>query len=92
MADGIRKATSTLPNKTKGKYMVIYKDFLNETCKVKFNWFIDKESNKLQFRDLTGPEKIRLFKNIDIPKLFPELCSKSELQKLWKDFFLWYSN
>ena len=87
VVDGISKATSTLPNKTKGKYMVIYKDFLNGPCKIKFNWFINKESKKLQYRDLTGPEKIRLFQNIKIPQLFPALNTKNDLQKLWKDFY-----
>jgi len=87
IADGIDKATSTLPNTTKGKYMVTYKDFLNKPCKIKFNWFIDKESKRLQFHDLTGPEKIRLFENINIPELFPSLSTKTELQKLWKDFY-----
>lgn len=36
---------------------------------------------------MTGPEKIRLFKSIDIPGLFPELQTKDQLKKLWSDFF-----
>ena len=88
VADGIDKATSTLPNEEKGKYMVAYKNFLNgRDCKIKFNWFIDKESKKLQFRDLTGPEKVRLFENIKIPELFPALSNKNKLQELWKTFY-----
>ena len=87
VADGIHKSTSTLPNKSKGRYMVTYRDFLNGPCKIQFNWFIDKESKRLQFRDLTGPEKIRLFENINIPKLFPVLSTKNELQGIWKEFY-----
>ena len=49
--------------------------------------FIDKESKRLKYRDLTGPEKIRLFENIDIPKLFPILTNNNGVQKLWKDFY-----
>ena len=63
----------TLPNKKKEKLLVEYKEFLNGTYKIKFNWFIDKESKRLKYCDLTGPENIRLFENIDFPKLFPNL-------------------
>ena len=37
--------------------------------------------------DLTGPEKVRLFKNINIPSLFPTLSNKEKLQSLWVTFF-----
>ena len=45
------------------------------------------ESKKLAYRDLTGPEKHRLFCNINIPTLFPTLDSKEQLQKVWSDFY-----
>jgi len=76
-----------LPNKKKGKSLVTYKEFLNGPCKIKFAWYIDKESKRLKCRDLTGPEKIRLFENIDFPKLFPTLPNTDKVQKLWKDFY-----
>ena len=38
---------------------------------------------ELKYRDLTGPEKVRLFKNINIPSLFPTLSNKEKLQSLW---------
>ena len=64
-----------------------YVELLNN-CKIRFRWFADKESiNWMTWRDLTGPEKIRLFRHIDIPAAFPDLQSKEKLQKLWKDFF-----
>lgn len=65
--------------------MLIYKNFLNEPCKIKFYWFINKESRRLQFHDLTSPEKIRLFENVNIPKLFPALSTKK--QQIWKEFY-----
>ena len=34
-----------------------------------------------------GPEKHRLFHNINISKLFPTLDSKQQLQKVWSDFY-----
>ena len=77
----------TLPNKKKGKSLVTYKEFLNGTCKIKFSWFIDKELKRLKYCDLTGHEKIRLFENIDIPKLLPTLTNNNGVQKLWKDFY-----
>ena len=43
-----------------------------------------------QYRDLTGPEKICLSKNIDIPTLFPMLPNREKLQTLWSTFLhLW---
>ena len=87
IADDLHGAKGTLPTKEKGKLLTTYQEFLNGPCKIKFTWFIDKESKRLQFRDLTGPEKIRLFENINIPELFPTLPSKNEVQNLWKRFY-----
>ncbi len=56
-------------------------------CKIRFRWFTDKETKKLTWRDLTGPEKLRLFNGINIPAAFPDLQNKETLQKLWNDFF-----
>ena len=65
-----------------------YEAFLNESCKIKFHWYVDKDSKKLKWCDLTGPEKVRLFSHIDIPALFPSLKMKDELQELWTAFFM----
>ena len=65
----------------------IYETFLNEDCKICFKWNMDKDSKELKYRDLTGPEKVRLFKNINIPSLFPTLSNKEKLQSLWVTFF-----
>ena len=48
---------------------------------------MDKGSKELKYQDLTGPEKVRLFKNINIPSLFPTLSNKEKLQSLWVTFF-----
>ena len=37
----------------------------------------------MKWRDLTGPEKKRLFEHIDIPALFPSLENSQKIQKLW---------
>ena len=86
--DGVEKAASSRNSADKGigQSFATYIKFLNDTCKVRFQCFTDNEK-KLNWRDLTGPEKTRLFKNIDIPSLFPDLQTKDKLQKLWFDFF-----
>ena len=33
---------------------------------ISFQWQIGKDSKKLEYRDLTGPEKLKLFENIKI--------------------------
>ena len=85
--DGMERVTSKLPDNSKGKYLVSYKDFLNGPCKIRFNWYIDDDTKKLSYRDLTGPEKIRLLEKINIPVLVPPLDKKEQLQTLWKDFY-----
>ena len=40
------------------------------------------------YRDLAGPEKVRLhIKSINIPVLFPGLNKKEQHGRLWSDFF-----
>ena len=85
--DGIEKLTANKSVESLGKNIDTYVDFLNNVCKIRFRWYVDKESKKLTWRDLTGPEKKRLFKNIAIPTMFPELQTKSQLQLLWTEFF-----
>ena len=84
--DGIEKATSKLPDKAKDKNMKTYEEFLNGPCKIRFKWYLD-DSNKFAYRDLTGPEKHRLFNKINIPRLFPDLQEKVKLQNVWKTFY-----
>ena len=50
-----------------------------------FNW-IKSDNNNIKWRDLTGPEKHRLFEKIDIPELFP-IPNGKQLQELWDDFY-----
>ena len=82
--DGIAKACL---DRQQHSNVVAYEKFLNEVCKINFSWYIDKESKQMQWRDLSGPEKIRLFKNIDIPKYFPALAHAPILQdEFWRIF------
>ena len=52
--------------------------------------YLDKESKSLKWRDLTSPEKLKLFASIKIPELFPDLKNANLVQKLWDDFKVIY--
>ena len=60
---------------------------MKETCKVGFDFFVDKDS----WRDLTGPEKLKVFTSINIPELFPNVPSCHVVQNLWKKFLEIYN-
>ena len=66
--DGIEKVTS--PDLDKCRHMKKYEDLMNK-CKIQFRFYVCKDTNKLKWRDLTGPEKHRLFNGIDLPQRFP---------------------
>ena len=61
--DGIEKVTNADAVRANGTMVNTYKEFLNVSCKIRFQFYVEKESKKLTWRDLTGPEKNRLFKN-----------------------------
>jgi len=81
--DGLNKATEVPID----SYTKLYETILNETCKIRFKWNVDKDSKEIKCRDLTGPEKVRLFTHMDIAEKFPALKKAKEIGKLWKDFF-----
>ena len=85
--DGIHAKTCSDSDKSKARNLIAYESFVNEVCKVRFNFRIDKDTKKLNWRDLTGPEKVKLFSNISIPQLLPSLEKRTELQKLWANFY-----
>ena len=84
--DGLEKARIQKLDRTKVVNIKKYENFLNETCKVAFHFFVDKNSKKLQWQDLTGPEKLKVFTLINIPELFPNVPSCHAVQNLWKEF------
>ena len=44
--------------------MATYEKFLKDLG-INFEWKINKDNKKLEYRDLTGPEKLKLFKNVE---------------------------
>lgn len=51
-----------------------------------FSWKINKDTKKLEYRDLTGPEKLILFQHINFSTLLPSYDKCNDLEKLWSDF------
>ena len=51
-----------------------------------YSFYIGKESKKLKWRSLTGPEKLKVFSNINLVDLFPDLVDNELVQQLWNDF------
>ena len=86
-ADAIEKKKQFTDNfpRDKYKHMAEYEKYL-QSLGIPFQFYVGKESKQLEYRDLTGPEKQKLFKNIDISSLLPN-CSHSEIiQQIWNDF------
>ena len=63
-----------------------YQQFFNDECKIRFKFQKDKDTKAMKWRDLTAPEKKRLFEHINIPTLFPSLENREKIQKLWNEF------
>ena len=61
-------------------YLEKYEAFINEKCKIRFNFSQDRDSKDFKYRDFTGPEKVRLFQNINIRATFPALDNKTKLR------------
>ncbi len=85
-----KKITFTDLNMQKMKYMESFQTFVNDQCKINFQWFIDKETKKLKWRDFTGPEKLTLFSKINIPSLLPNFEQSDSIQKIWDSFMKIY--
>ena len=81
--DKIDKAT-----KVKGvdqlRYLKKYEDIVKVLGVTGFFFWIGKESKHLKWRSLTGPEKLVLFRKINISETFPELPNHASVHKLWK--------
>lgn len=71
----------------KFRSMSRYETFL-QGLGIPFSWYIGKETKQLEYRDLTGPEKEKLFQNINISFLLPNSKNKDTIQKIWDDFWI----
>ena len=80
--DGIEKLKNNEFNQSATQQLDTYITYLNESCKIPFHMYTDKDSRILKWRDLTDPEKLKLFKAIKIPELFSSLINASDIQIL----------
>jgi hypothetical protein len=83
-ADGIARATL---DRSKHFNVTAYEQFLNNVCKIHFQWYSARDTKQMEWRDLSGPEKVQ---NINIPKYFPALPNTSSLQDIWVEFWRLY--
>ena len=65
--------------------MAGYEHFLKQTG-ISFEWRVEPNTKKLEYRDLTGPEKLRVIQNINFQALLPNFEDHKKLEKLWNDF------
>ena len=65
--------------------MACYEEFI-KNIGITLNFRINKENKKLEYRDLTRPEKLKLFQNINIPMLLPRCSQNTDIQVIWAKF------
>jgi hypothetical protein len=69
------------------KHMNSLQHFLNEKCNVKFSFYWVQETKKLTWRDLVGPEKVRLFENLCLSQIIPDHEKFAQLDRIWRVFY-----
>ena len=62
-----------------------YINFLSYDCKISRPYYIS--GKKIEFRSLTGADKLEILEKIDLIELFPKLQDVKKIDHLWKDFF-----
>ena len=71
--------------RTKYRHMAGYETYV-KSLGISFEWKIDKDTKKLEYRDLTGPEKLLLIQNINFKSLLPNCRVTGDLEVLWSGF------
>lgn len=71
--------------RNKYKHMAAYKDF-PQSIGINSHFRVNKDTHCLDYRDLTGSEKLKVFQNIKISSLLPGLDSAEVIQAIWDDF------
>ena len=75
-------------DQAKFQHVVKWEKYLQE-MNIPFTFHVNKDSLKLEYRDLTGPEKLKLIQNIQISKLLTE--NATAIQSLWDDFAILFA-
>lgn len=71
----------------KYKHMNSLQHFLNEKCNVRFQFLWVCETKKLTWRDLVGPEKIKMFENLNLKEIIPDHEKLDAVESIWNDFY-----
>ena len=74
----------------KYKHITGYETYL-QNLNIPLHWYVSKVTKQVDYRDLTGPEKVKLFKNIKIFSLMPNTKDQGRIQKIqeiWDDFWV----
>ena len=66
-------------SREKHRLMANYEKFLN-LVGISFHWEINKDTRKLCYGDLTGPEKLLVFQKINIPELRPNTDDRHNIK------------
>ena len=66
-------------------HLATFESSLKRMGIVGYSFWIGKDSQRLKWRSLTGPEKLIVFSKINIPELFPDLEHRDVIQSLWRD-------
>jgi len=67
------------------RHMAGYEKFLKDLG-ISFEWKINKDTKKLEYRDLTRPEKLLVFQHINVHSLLSEYHDTDKLQALCSSF------
>ena len=57
---------------------------MTEECKISFHFYTEKESKEVKWRDLVGPEKLKLFSKTE---MYPDLPNVQKVQKIWLSIY-----
>ncbi len=87
--DNVQKLTTY--DKTKLRKISAFEEFVKSLGMHDFNFYVDKDTKMLKYRDFTGPDKYKLLRHIKISDFLPgERANK--LQEVWDSFLLLIDN
>lgn len=77
---------------SKHEYIAKFYDIISSRCKIRVNLYSNVVNGNSVIRDLTGPEKLKLFQKIKIAEDFKDIKKSELIDKLWKDFISIYTD
>lgn len=75
------------PDLSKYRHIQCYQTFVSSLGIPGFEFYVGRSSKELKCRSLTGPEKLKLFRNINIQTLLPNFSPvlSQKIQHLWNE-------